>query len=157
MLTEKPVPPNPYGRRGLSSTETRVFKLFHSFLPLPFPSPDNFFLLYPLSLVYPWFSHHLFTLWSALKHPAMEAIKTPLSAAFSALWSKASSSTAKAFLPGEDTALTAGMESKFPSSAEKCELRIEGMTCGACVEVGILQSWLTNPQSALNHFRYGRP
>ncbi|KAG8922450.1 hypothetical protein FRC00_007437, partial [Tulasnella sp. 408] len=64
----------------------------------------------------------------------MEAIKTPLSAAFSALWSKASSSTAKAFLPGEDTALTAGMESKFPSSIEKCELRIEGMTCGACVE-----------------------
>ncbi|KAG9048005.1 hypothetical protein FS837_000959 [Tulasnella sp. UAMH 9824] len=64
----------------------------------------------------------------------MEAIKTPLSAAFSALWSKASSSTAKAFLPGEDTALTAGMDSKFPSSIEKCELRIEGMTCGACVE-----------------------
>lgn len=66
----------------------------------------------------------------------MEAIKTPLSAVFSALWSKASASTSKAFLPGEDTVLTAGMESKFSASnVEKCELRIEGMTCGACVEV----------------------
>ncbi|KAG8950758.1 hypothetical protein FRC04_007177 [Tulasnella sp. 424] len=65
----------------------------------------------------------------------MEAIKTPISAVFSALWSKASASTSKAFLPGEDTVLTAGMESKFSASnVEKCELRIEGMTCGACVE-----------------------
>lgn len=80
----------------------------------------------------------------------MEAIKTPLSAAFTMLWSKASgSSSAKAFLPGEDTALTATMDSKFPPGVEKCELRIEGMTCGACVEVRSkeFQSRLTKGRS----------
>lgn len=41
---------------------------------------------------------------------------------------------------------------KSPGLTEKCELRIEGMTCGACVEVRAFPTpifffWLTEPQS----------
>ncbi|KAG8998958.1 hypothetical protein FRB94_006504 [Tulasnella sp. JGI-2019a] len=65
----------------------------------------------------------------------MEALTTPLSA----LFQRAVHSMQRGFqLPGEDDALTAKLDGKFPEAHDevaKCELRIEGMTCGACVEV----------------------
>ncbi len=72
----------------------------------------------------------------------MESIKTPLSAAFTAMWSKASSATRAFQLTGLDDALTGSSSVEHKdvgpnpeSKGERCELRIEGMTCGACVKV----------------------
>ncbi|KAG8898370.1 hypothetical protein FRB99_007489 [Tulasnella sp. 403] len=65
----------------------------------------------------------------------METLKTPISAVFSAIWNRASSSSSgvRAFqLSGEDTILTPTTSTR--RKMDKCEVRIEGMTCGACVE-----------------------
>lgn len=59
-----------------------------------------------------------------------------ISATFSNLWSKVPmtpSFSGKVGLPvSSDEPLTG---KSFGGNSEKCELRIEGMTCGACVEV----------------------
>ncbi|TFY54275.1 hypothetical protein EVG20_g9770, partial [Dentipellis fragilis] len=62
-----------------------------------------------------------------------------ISATFTNIWNSAalvSPSTGKVGLPStEDEPLTAKpLTAKLGSETEKCELRIEGMTCGACVE-----------------------
>ncbi|THH06595.1 hypothetical protein EW146_g9563 [Bondarzewia mesenterica] len=56
-----------------------------------------------------------------------------ISATFSNLWAKVPMSPAsgKVGLPLSDNE---PLEGKAPPKVEKCELRIEGMTCGACVE-----------------------
>ncbi|KAG8868706.1 hypothetical protein FRB97_002046 [Tulasnella sp. 331] len=65
----------------------------------------------------------------------MEGLTTPLSAFFQ----RAVSSMQRGFqLPGDDDALTAKLGGKFQNGDNneiaKSEFRIEGMTCGACVE-----------------------
>lgn len=62
--------------------------------------------------------------------------KTPLTASFG-----------KVGLPTvEDEPLVTGKEGG--SMSEKCELRIEGMTCGSCVEVSacayVMLTWMTD-------------
>jgi hypothetical protein len=68
----------------------------------------------------------------------MEALTAPLSAAFSTFIPtsplRSARSTRNITLDGES-----GTSGKIALS-EKCELRIEGMTCGACVEVRIIVS-----------------
>lgn len=69
----------------------------------------------------------------------MAALTTPLSA----LFQRAVSSVQRGFqLAGEDDVLTAGLKMSDKPSEEivKCQFRIEGMTCGACVEVSDCQS-----------------
>src|SRR6266403_3325041 len=59
-----------------------------------------------------------------------------LSSAFSGLWYKdgpAASPAGKVELP----VLENEPLGTSPEKTEKCELRIEGMTCGSCVEVGL--------------------
>lgn len=64
----------------------------------------------------------------------MEALTAPLSAALSTFIPNSPLSKVHPRLGGES-----GMSGKIALS-EKCELRIEGMTCGACVEVRIIVS-----------------
>ena len=64
----------------------------------------------------------------------MEALKTPFSAVFSTFMSPLRSPRSKAAPPTDDDPDT----SAKIALSEKCELRVEGMTCGACVEVRIL-------------------
>jgi P-type Cu+ transporter len=76
-----------------------------------------------------------------------------LSSAFSGLWYKDASATTpgKVELPlMKDEPLGSPM-----GKTEKCELRIEGMTCGSCVEVSFptTQSPLRLPTQALNLFQ----
>lgn len=64
--------------------------------------------------------------------PLPDVLKTPLSAVFNALKSPLSAAMRDdAF---ERAPLTKG-NNTFDEQSEKVEFRIEGMTCGACVEV----------------------
>jgi P-type Cu+ transporter len=59
-----------------------------------------------------------------------------LSSAFSSLWSKDTLATGsgRVELP---LIKNEPLGNNFTTDSEKCELRIEGMTCGSCVEVSI--------------------
>ena len=67
-----------------------------------------------------------------------EALKSPLSAVFNAIKSPLSSKTHDTF---ERVPLVKGSNA-FDDQSEKVEFRIEGMTCGACVEVRINHSFV---------------
>jgi len=70
--------------------------------------------------------------------PIPDALKTPLSAVFNVLKSPLS--------PATDDKLErvplAKDSNAFDEQCEKVEFRIEGMTCGACVEVRINHSYV---------------
>jgi hypothetical protein len=61
----------------------------------------------------------------------------PLSSALSSMFPKTSFAAGTAALPLEEESLVVGKGDSALSSEgwEKADLRIEGMTCGACVEV----------------------
>lgn len=68
--------------------------------------------------------------------PIPDSIKTPLSAVFNAIKSPLSPKTQDTL---ERAPLVKGSNA-FDEQSEKVEFRIEGMTCGACVEVRITHS-----------------
>jgi hypothetical protein len=70
--------------------------------------------------------------------PFPEALKSPLSAVFNAIKSPLSPTDALERVP-----LTKGSNA-FDDQSEKVEFRIEGMTCGACVEVRINHQFVAN-------------
>jgi len=73
--------------------------------------------------------------------PIPDVLKTPIEAVFNAIRSPLSATMRDdAF---ERVPLTKG-SSALDEPSEKVEFRIEGMTCGACVEVGSNPSFVVN-------------
>jgi len=68
--------------------------------------------------------------------PIPDSLKTPISAVFNAIRSPLSPTTHDTL---ERVPLVKGSNA-FDDQSEKVEFRIEGMTCGACVEVRFTHS-----------------